>query len=100
MSDTKTETTQTNEGPVVTELLSVTEQIGRHVMTALQEPEAVAVLTTMVPGMGADRVVSVGLSPAQMSEVSALLAEIEQEDDETAADAERCIGLQCTVHKA
>jgi hypothetical protein len=97
MSETKAPEEQ--DGPVVTQLMPVMEQVGRHVMSALQDPEAVAVLTTMVPGMGVDRVVSVGLSREQMSEVSALLEQIEEEDEEAAADDERCIGFQCRVYK-
>lgn len=101
MSDTDTQTPppETEDGPVVTELLPVTEQVGRHVMTALNDPEAVAVLTTLVPGMARDRVVSVGLSRGQLLEVQALLDEIEQEDEDAASDAARCIGFQCQLDK-
>ena len=41
----------------VSEMVSIDEQIGRNVMAALRDPDAVAVLTTLVPGIGGDRVV-------------------------------------------
>ena len=90
--DGKTET-------VVAQLLPISDQIGRNVMAALDDPDTVAVLTTVVPGMGMDRVVSVGLTPQQMHDVGILLQEIEQEDEEAAQDEQRCIGFQCQVTK-
>jgi hypothetical protein len=83
--------------PLVTELLPITDQVGRHVMNALHEPGAVAVLTTIVTGITSDRVVSVALTPEQMAGVQAVLESIEQEDEETAADEHRCIGFQCRL---
>jgi hypothetical protein len=84
---------------MMAEIVSPTDQIGRNVMSALGDPDAVAVLTTLVPGMGSDRVVSVGLTPQQMHQVGILLQEIEAEEDEAADDARHCIGFQCRVEK-
>ena len=89
-----------DKGPLVTDLMPVSEQVGRHVMTALNAPEAVAVLTTIVPGMDRDRVVSVGLSREHLFEVQRLLDEIEQEDEEASNDETKCIGFQCQVDKS
>jgi len=82
---------------LVTEIVPVSEQIGQHVMAALQQPNAVAVLTTVVPGVDADRVVSMPLTPDQMNEVRGILDAIQAEDEEAAQDTERCIGFQCQV---
>ena len=90
--DGKTET-------MMAHLLPISEQIGRNVMAALDDPDSVAVLTTVVPGVGADRVVSVGLTPQQMHDVGILLQEIEEEDEDAAQDEQRCIGFQCQVSK-
>lgn len=84
---------------VVARLSPISDQIGRNVMAALDDPDAVAVLTTLVPGMGTDRVVSVGLTPQQMHDVGILLQEIEGEDEDAAQDEQRCIGFQCQVTK-
>lgn len=100
MSDDQNINAPDGETPtVMTELVSPTEQIGRNVMTALGDADAVAVLTTLVPGVGSDRVVSVGLTAQQMHEVGVLLNEIETEDEEAANDEQRCIGFQCRIEK-
>ena len=100
MSDDQNTNGPDGETPtVMTELVSHTEQIGRNVMTALGDADAVAVLTTLVPGVGSDRVVSVGLTAQQMHEVGVLLNEIETEDEEAANDEQRCIGFQCRIEK-
>ena len=95
-------TDQTDEtaSPIATELLPISEQVGRNVVQALRDPEAVAVITTMVPGVTSDRVVSLGLTAEQMAEVQYLLETIAAEDEEAAADDERCIGFQCRIDKA
>jgi len=86
-------------GPLVTTLTPVSEQIGQHVMAAFQQPGAVAVLTTVVPGVDADRVVSLALTDEQMDEVRGLIGQIQGEDEAEAEDAERCIGFQCRVQR-
>ena len=81
----------------VSEMVSIDEQIGRNVMAALRDPDAVAVLTTLVPGIGGDRVVSLGLTDEQMHHVGVLLNQIQAEDEATAQDEARCIGFQCQL---
>ena len=94
------EETDRPSGPIASEILPISEQVGLNVLHALQAPDAVAVITTMVPGITSDRVVSLGLTAEQMEEVQYLLESIASEDEETAADEERCIGFQCRVDKA
>lgn len=86
-------------GPLVTTIVPVSEQIGQHVMAAFQQPNAVAVLTTVVPGIDADRVVSMPLTDEQMDGVRAIMEEIQAEDEAAAQDEERCIGFQCRVKR-
>ncbi|MAY80692.1 MAG: hypothetical protein CL930_07890 [Deltaproteobacteria bacterium] len=99
--DANQDPTQNNDPdgvqPIVTEVLPITDQIGRHVMSALHSPGSVAVLTTIVTGINSDRIVSVGLTPEQMAGVQAVIESIAAEDEEAAADEERCIGFQCRV---
>ena len=57
---------------VATPIVKMTEQVGQNVLQALNQPETVAVLSTIVPGVQADRIVSVPLSPRQLGEVQAL----------------------------
>ena len=88
-----------DSGPLVAAIVPVSEQIGQHVMAAFQQNGAVAVLTTIVPGIDADRVVSMALSDEQMDGVRAILDEIQAEDEEASQDTERCIGFQCRVDR-
>ena len=94
--------TEPNEpsNTVVSEIVPVSDQIGRNVMAALNGPNAVAVLTTLVPGVSGDRVVSMSLTDEQMHHVGVLLNQIQEEDEEAAADEERCIGFQCQLPKS
>jgi hypothetical protein len=94
-TDTPTAPSAPDEHLVAT-IMPVSEQIGTHVMTAFQQPGAVAVLTTVVPGVDADRVVSVALTDAQMDEVRELLS-LMQEDEPEALKSRSCIGFQCRI---
>jgi len=81
---------------VASPIIKMTEQVGQNVLTALDQPGTVAVLSTLVPGIRADRIVSVPLSPAQLHEVHALLNDLvpaEPVDDEDMP----CIGFHCEM---
>lgn len=91
------EETQAANGPVISTITPISEQIGRHVMAAMEQPGAVGVLTTVVPGIGADRVVSICLTDEQMDGVRVILQGIQDEDEADSEDLERCIGFQCRI---
>ena len=59
----------------VTRLQTIERQVGEHVLAALEDPEAVAVLTTIASGLRADRVVSVPLSRDQVADITQILAQ-------------------------
>ena len=65
----------------VTRLQTIERQVGEHVLTALEDPEAVAVLTTIAPGLRADRVVSVPLSRDQVADITQILAQAQLEPE-------------------
>lgn len=93
MSDQK----PTELQPISTPLTSFTEQVGQHVVTALQQEDTVAVISAIVPGIGhgGDRIVSMPVGPAMMAQIDALLQgahQIPQEEFE-----EKCIGFQCQI---
>ena len=71
----------------VTRLQTIERQVGEHVLAALEDPEAVAVLTTVASGLRADRVVSVPLTGEQVADITQILAraqaEPEDEEEET-----------------
>jgi hypothetical protein len=60
--------------PIVTEIQSMTQQIGGHILTALQrQDDTMGVLTSIVPGLGPDRVVSIPISRSQFVQIQAFL---------------------------
>lgn len=79
----------------VTDLRPVTEQVGAHVLNALQDDACVAVVTTIATGFPTDRVVSVPLNAEQMHEVGIILNEVAAEPD--GPDDLPCIGFQCRL---
>ncbi len=84
-------------GPLVSELRSITEQVGAHVLHCLRDEEIVAVISTVVPGVGpgSDRVVSMPLNARKMAGIDLLLQDLQEIPEE---DFEKkCIGFQCTI---
>ena len=61
---------------MVTPLQSLNEQVGRHILQALQQPGSVALISTIVPGVGVDQVVSVPLNPKQFRAIQGLLMQM------------------------
>ncbi len=78
----------------VTTIKNAEQQIGEHIVTALQHADTVAVLTTVVIGPdGQQRVVSAALNPARLQQVQEILTAAEQEREEE----EPCVGFHCLV---
>ena len=70
----------------VTRLQPIERQVGGNVLAALEAEGSVAVLTTVVAGLRADRVVSVPLDGEQVKDISAILAEAQVDPDEPDQD--------------
>ena len=86
--------------PLVTPLVSIAEQVGQHVLQSLRSQDCVAVISTMVPGMGpgADRIVSMPLTSEQMVGVNHLIESMQAELDLPEEEQEGgCIGFQCQI---
>ena len=78
----------------VSKIKNLELQIGEHVLAALQHPETVAVLTTVVVGLGGEQhIVSAALSPQRMSQVNELL----EEAHEDRINDEVCFGFHCLL---
>lgn len=70
------------------------EQVGEHIIGALQQPDTVAVLTTVAVGPdGKQRVISAALDPARMQQVQELLTAADQERE----TEEPCVGFHCMI---
>ena len=79
----------------VSKIKNLDLQIGEHVLAALQHPDTVAVLTTIVMGPGGEQhIVSAALNPQRMSQVNELLEEAQQERVED----EVCYGFHCLIN--
>ena len=78
----------------VTVLTPMEQQVGIHVINALQHPETVAVLTTVAMGRdGMQRIVSVGLDPEMLHQIEQLVVGAREERTERVP----CIGFQCVL---
>jgi len=89
MSDEKTpEVPDEDNAPHhVTMIRSIERQVGEHVMAALNDDDAVAAITTLVPGVRNDRIVSMPLDGDQIAAIQGILeqahaeAEIAEDDE-------------------
>lgn len=78
----------------VSKIKNLDQQIGEHVVEALQHPDTVAVLTTIVVGPSGDQhIVSASLNPSKMAQINALL----QEAIEERVEDEICFGFHCLL---
>lgn len=83
----------------VTTLAPISQQVGENVLQALQSAGTVAVLSTVVPGVPTDRVVSLPLTQVQLAGVQALLTGLQQSAAPTPEQIKKedpnCIGFHC-----
>ncbi len=78
----------------VTTIKNAEQQVGEHIIQALQHADTVAVLTTVALGPdGQQRVISASLDPKRMQQVQEILREAGEEREEE----EPCIGFHCLV---
>ena len=80
----------------VTQIKSAEHQMGEHIITALQDPETVAVLTAVVVAQdGSQQIVSAALDPDLLSNVQELLhkAELRRKDEIP------CVGFHCLLKR-
>jgi hypothetical protein len=79
-----------------TQIKSAEQQVGEHILTALQDPETVAVLTAVVVGTdGTQSIVSAALEPEILEQVQRLLRDAEDKRDEEVP----CIGFHCLLKR-
>jgi hypothetical protein len=81
----------------VTDLKTVERQVGEHVIAAMQQPNTVAVLSTVVPGgPTSQRLISVPLPAPLFLQVQQLLEAHENQQGDSDGDVP-CIGFQCVL---
>ncbi|MDP6986999.1 MAG: hypothetical protein QGG74_03035 [Phycisphaerales bacterium] len=85
----------------VTMIRSVERQIGEHVLAALHEGDAVAAITTLVPGVRNDRIVSMPLDRDQIEAIQGILeqahAEAEGAEDDEPGRREGFLGFHTVL---
>ena len=80
----------------ITQIRSAEHQVGEHIITALQDPDTVAVLTTVVIGpQGGQHIVSAGLDPETLEEVQKMLVKAEEDRHEDIP----CVGFHCFLKR-
>ncbi|TWU58314.1 hypothetical protein [Rubripirellula reticaptiva] len=78
----------------VTTIRNAEEQVGQHIIAALQHDNTVAVITTVAVGPdGNQRVISAALNPDRLKQVQEILMQAEEERE----DEEPCVGFHCLV---
>lgn len=78
----------------VTTIKNAEQQVGEHIISALQHDDTVAVITTVMMGPdGQQRVVSAALDPNRMQQVQEILQAATKERE----PEEPCVGFHCLV---
>ena len=78
----------------VTTIQNPQEQVGQHIIQALQHDDTVAVLTTVAMGAdGKQRVISAALDPERLQQVQEILLAAEDERE----PEEPCVGFHCLI---
>ena len=87
---------QEDPGPpqFVTTLSPIEQQVGVHVIAALQHEDTVAVITTVAMGRdGQQRIISVGLDPELLEQVQELIMQAQAEKTQRVP----CVGFHCRL---
>ena len=77
----------------ITPLTSIEQQVGSHIVNALQHPGTVAVLSTVAVGRGGQNIVSVGLDAELLGQVEQFLLEAKEDRTQRVP----CIGFHCVL---
>ena len=80
---------------LVTRIKSYEHQMGEHIMTALQDPNTVAVLTAVLAGPGGQALVSAALDPDMLEQVQKIIHDAEAKR----AEEVPCIGFHCLLKR-
>ncbi len=79
---------------LVTNFQPIANQIGEHVLTALEHEETVAVLTTVTGSKNGQQVVSIPLTGEHLQQVHGLIEEIHESDE---PERVPCVGFHCFI---
>lgn len=78
----------------VSTIKNAEQQVGEHIIAALQHADTVAVITSVVVGAdGQQHIVSAALNPSRAAQVDELLKSAAEERE----DEELCLGFHCLI---
>lgn len=78
----------------VSTIKNAEQQVGEHIIKALQHKDTVAVLTSVVIGAdGQQHIISAAIDPGRMRQINALLQSAVEEREEE----EMCVGFHCLI---
>ncbi len=79
----------------VTQIKSAEHQMGEHIISALQDPNTVAVITAIVAGPTGQALVSAALDPDMLEQVQKILHDAEAKR----AEEVPCVGFHCLLKR-
>ena len=85
---------------MVSDLQPIEHQVGSHTLAALSQPGTAAVLTSVVPGLGRDRIASIPITQKQLMLIQKLLQQEQMlaiTQEQTPEEEDRSIGFQMDV---
>ena len=85
---------------MVSDLQPIEHQVGSHTLAALSQPGPAAVLTSVVPGLGRDRIASIPITQKQLMLIQKLLQQEQMlaiTQEQTPEEEDRSIGFQIDV---
>ena len=85
---------------MVSDLQPIEHQVGSHTLAALSQPGTAAVLTSVVPGLGRDRIASIPITQKQLMLIQKLLQQeqmLASTQEQTPQEEDRSIGFQIDV---
>jgi len=80
----------------ITPLHPIANQVGEHVLSALDHEETVAVLTTVTGSKHGQQVISVPLTAEQVQKVHGFIEEIHKSDE---PERIPCVGFHCVLDR-
>ena len=79
---------------LVTRLHPIAIQVGEHVLSAMEQEDTVAVITTITGSKSGPQVVSIPLNPEHLQQVQGLIQEIHESDE---PESVPCVGFHCYI---
>jgi hypothetical protein len=79
---------------LVSNLQPIAQQVGEHVLAALDHKDTVAVLTTVTGSRNGQQVVSIPLTGEHLKKVHGLIEEIHESDE---PERVPCVGFHCFI---